>query len=630
MTGILIISAIAFLLYTQSGIFILLKNTGSRLNRVFFYISIYFGLWSVVLALLSTSSLDIKEGLWDIVVKGGWTLVPAFLFRFISMLVRKETDQQNHLYVYYAYLFTGITLFLAYITETLSWSLEMGLQDEERLMVFKLADGILYSMLVVSVIHIFTMILSWQKSLKWRREKHQFVLVAYPLLIATILVILMDYLFPAFEVFSHLRLPHVLFAPGYLGIAYGMIRYRFFSPEPARSAEDVLNELKQILFFCDANGLIQYTNKYSRQLVGFDATNWQAYDVYALFDDADEIRERIAESLEQGLEESFHLDLRPLNTDESIPVSISCAVLRDAYHDTCGIMFYGEDLREAISLEEEIFQRKKMEKHLRLLGQELEQTVHHRTRDLANSIREIQVMMTERIQAEESMRNEMEDMEVMLEEIYHRVKKNLRLIQSVTEATGYSQGENKRNPLISELKQRVQAILLIHEHTNLTMPGGAVDFPKFLEALANYFPWNQAPGKDEQVVEVIQSGAEKYMGIDHAVSLGLVVNELFNVLNPILEKSWNKSKHQPMRLGFGIDPDHHCHLTIVCPGAEATPELMDVHDTSANRQLIDMLVSDQLNGQMTMDFVNGLSIRISIPLPMDSMPYFAKRSKDNK
>ncbi len=610
MTGMLIISALVFLLYFQSGIYILLKNTGSRLNRLFFFISVYFGLWSVILALLSAASLEMQAELWDMTVKGGWTLVPAFFFRFFSILTRWKIDERKQLIIYYAYLFTGITIFLVYVTETLSWSLNNELFRDERLQIFQLADGILYAMLVVSVANFFHMFYRWQRSMRWRREKLQFGIIGYSLLVAIALVIIVDYLFPALVMVRNFRLPHVLFAPGYAGIAFGMIRYRFFIPDAAQSAEGVLNELKQILFFCNSKGEIQWTNQFSRDLVGFKGNDWQGFDVFKLFDDSDEVRNMISSTIEQGDEKPIHLDMQSLYLNEAIPVSISSAVLCDAYDDPHGIMIYGEDLRESIALEEEIFQRKKFEKHLRSVSGELEQSVNQRTRDLADSIKEIQVMMTERIETEESMRKEMEDMEIMLEEIHYRVKKNLRLMLSVTEAAGKCGATKCGQPLLHELTQRIKSILYIHEQLKLNKNEGVVDFRSFIIMLADDFQWSEdrVQGK---LLEVKQTGNSQYLAIDQAVSVGLVVNEIFHLMNQLFESGNTQLKTPLVEVELKVGDDSLYHLGILSKRINKFSAFTEMMENQPGAQLIQMLVSDQLNGQLTVVAAGGVGVMIS-------------------
>ena len=103
---------IALLLNVLLAVITLVRNPGSRLNRVFAYFVTGMAVWNVGTFMLRRAPDEIAATFWEIVIHAGVVLLPAFYYHFVLIFLESTTQHRPSLVVVYllAALFSVVNL----------------------------------------------------------------------------------------------------------------------------------------------------------------------------------------------------------------------------------------------------------------------------------------------------------------------------------------------------------------------------------------------------------------------------------------------------------------------------------------------------------------------------------------
>ncbi len=612
-----ILSIAVFVLYLELGLYLYFKNPSSSLNRWFFLLALCFSIWSFGNAFFFSATDEENARLWHNVASIGWCLFPALLIRFNSLLtnIPKTNTLKNWLFrIFFVY---GLVLLYFFIFQT-GDSREMILHQGSYYLVTH-AGAFLnifyYIYLGLTSIVTFIILISWRRNLVLQREIVQFNLIFYPLLIFLIIASFSDLVLPALHMPAIPRMAHIFSIIWVGGLAYGILRLRFFTLTPSRAADKVVGEIKQVLFFCDLDNRLLKTNSFTELLLRVKTSRIIGRNINELFSEDADLENFISYAYKNGFSGPAEINLRSFH-GEMIPANLSFAVVKDSFNDTRGLMIYGQDNREAIKLRNEIVIRQQIEKKLRSISEVLDARVKERNEELAASYKELQLKMTERLQVEEQIKTDIFEKEVLINEIHNRVKNNMNLIISLIDTHKGHSFTPKVSRKFRELSQRVRAILMIHESMYLSINYSDVDFSGFLKKLVDdLVRFYKRHGK---VKVDLQLPSDVFLDIDYAIPLGIVVNELLsNALNHGFSSHYLKNHTLANPAVLSVEYRHlddYCEVVITDNG-KGLPKKFDIQKLQTNGlPLSDILVKDQINGQMEV-LSDGEGTRITISFP---------------
>lgn len=168
-------------------------------------------------------------------------------------------------------------------------------------------------------------------------------------------------------------------------------------------------------------------------------------------------------------------------------------------------------------------ERKSIEGELRRHRDHLEELVQERTSELQAANLRLKNEIEERKKAEEGIKASLEEKEILLEEIHHRVENNLQTISNLI-GLEYTQTKDKEPiEIYQESQNRVKAMALIHETLSRSEDFAIIDFAKYAQDLVNYLFKSYAVDKNIKA-DININGI--LLDIDTAVPCGLILNEL--------------------------------------------------------------------------------------------------------
>jgi PAS domain S-box-containing protein len=212
----------------------------------------------------------------------------------------------------------------------------------------------------------------------------------------------------------------------------------------------------------------------------------------------------------------------------------------------------------------------------------------------------------------EELRAALAEKEVLMREIYHRVKNNIQvLIYLMDMQADYIPDEATRQ-MVRELQERARAMALAHEQLYQSPNLAEVDFGAYLHDLVDNL--SHAFGADRPIVWGIDA-EDIPLGVDTAIPCGLIVTELLtNALKyafpggqPCAERRETECK---INIAFRADGDYF--TLLVADNGVGLPAGLDWGTTrTLGLQLINILARHQLGGQVEVDSRAGTSFKIT-------------------
>lgn len=132
--------------------------------------------------------------------------------------------------------------------------------------------------------------------------------------------------------------------------------------------------------------------------------------------------------------------------------------------------------------------------------------------------------ITARKRAEERIRASLEEKEVLLKEIHHRVKNNLQVISSLLRLQERTLDDEETRTLFRESRNRILSMAMIHERLYESESLASIDLGDYFESLIQMLSRTYAP--DDSGVSVKLAVEPLTVDVDTAVPLALIVNEL--------------------------------------------------------------------------------------------------------
>lgn len=117
-----------------------------------------------------------------------------------------------------------------------------------------------------------------------------------------------------------------------------------------------------------------------------------------------------------------------------------------------------------------------------------------------------------------------EEKNILLKEIHHRVKNNLQIITSLLGLQSSLIKDEKINAIFLQSQQRIRSIALVHEMLYHTSDLSQINYPDYLVQLAGALL--NSMKSDQKKIECEVQAPEVYLNISTAIPVGLIVNEL--------------------------------------------------------------------------------------------------------
>jgi two-component sensor histidine kinase len=595
-----IISTLLFLVYLQAGLYVLSKSFKTRLNQIFFFLSICFAIWSFGYIMVYSADTSIDAVFWDDISSIGFCLFPALMVLFILHLCESNHNKKITTAVFVAMFVWGLFFLIANFAGywkpdsvergKYSWIFEHN--PHKFFYIFY------YIYIAVATIISFTVLIRWRFRLKEKYEIDQFRFYFFPLILFFVIGVTTDLVLPALKITVLPNIGHITSLPWITGITYAMVKYQLMGINTNNIvANNVIQQLKELVLFVNNQNKIIRSNLFTEKLLVGSSKNLEGLDVFSFFENKALLTSYFRKTVEKEQIGPMVMTMKDLS-DNLIETSLYFMAIKDRFNDPQGYIIYGHDNRESINLQKEIIVREHAEKNLRAISDVLENRVKERTTELTKSYKELQVKMTERMRVEEQINNDIAEKEVLINEIHNRVKNNMNIIISLILANDKENLSTAASRKFKELARRVKSLLLIHHNLYLSISYSDVDFPNFIKTLADELLIFY---KRKDKVEIRYEISDVFLDVDYAIPMGLVINELIsNALQHAFSDYYLRKypdKKHIIHIKYAIENNNY-EISISDNG-KGLPKDFDLSELTTNGlPLSEILVKDQVNGNM--------------------------------
>ena len=201
----------------------------------------------------------------------------------------------------------------------------------------------------------------------------------------------------------------------------------------------------------------------------------------------------------------------------------------------------------------------------------------------------------------------LQEKEMLLKEVHHRVKNNLQIISSLLNLQGKFNRRQDPKVILKQSQHKIQTMAIIHEKLYQSDNLASIDLKNYLESLIQHFK----SGYDlaDQNIDFATQIDQITLKMDHLVPCGLIINEL--ITNSLKYAFPDQAQGQIQVKA--TQKDETCVLVVKDNGIGLPPEFTLDNLNSLGLHLVQGL-TDQLRGSFELLKSEGAGFKITFAI----------------
>jgi PAS domain S-box-containing protein len=229
----------------------------------------------------------------------------------------------------------------------------------------------------------------------------------------------------------------------------------------------------------------------------------------------------------------------------------------------------------------------------------------------------IQNDVTARKQSEEQIRLSLQEKEILLKEVHHRVKNNLLVVSSLLDWQADYITDPEAIKVFQQSQYRIESMALIHEKLYQSKNLAEIDLSEYLETLSKQLAYSF--NLDYERISVNFDLQPIFLNIETATPCGLIVSEL---ISNIFEHAF--PNHETGQIWIKVKEDEQKQVTInIQDNGVGFPADLDFQNTESLGLQLVCLLTKQLEGEITVNYHHGTIFTLTF-----SELHYQKRIQD--
>ena len=212
--------------------------------------------------------------------------------------------------------------------------------------------------------------------------------------------------------------------------------------------------------------------------------------------------------------------------------------------------------------------------------------------------------ISERVHAEEKIKNTLKEKEILLREVHHRVNNNLQIVSSLLSLQARNLQDTQVLGQLQNSQNRIRSMALIHQKLHQSDRITRINFSEYAIQLVKDLIHLYSQNNHD--IRLKTQDREIVLGLDMAVPCGLIINEL---VSNSLKHAFPDDRSGEIYIDLFKDNERGLVMTVSDNGIGLTEDL-DIHKTKTlGLQLVISLV-EQLEGTIEIDRSDGTKFEI--------------------
>lgn len=213
--------------------------------------------------------------------------------------------------------------------------------------------------------------------------------------------------------------------------------------------------------------------------------------------------------------------------------------------------------------------------------------------------------ITKQKQAAMVIQSQLQEKQILLQEIHHRVKNNLQLVASLLELRSRGMDNQAAKAAFNDSIGRIRSMAMLHEKMYGSNIVGTVNFGEYIKSL--FAPLAEAFNKDLPINFVVDSD-HFMLDLNRAIPLGLILNEL---LTNSVKHAFSSSQPPEIMVKIRTNMDKVA-MTVADNGTGLPPDVDLFKSESFGFKIVRLLI-EQVDGQIKVQKANGTVFEITLP-----------------
>lgn len=201
--------------------------------------------------------------------------------------------------------------------------------------------------------------------------------------------------------------------------------------------------------------------------------------------------------------------------------------------------------------------------------------------------------------AELNLKKSLEEKEILLKEVHHRVKNNMQIISSILKMQERLVDDPKLKTVLGESQNRIHSMALIHENLYKSDNLANIQFRNYAQSLVNtisrgYFDLH---GKITFAFDI----EDIFFPLDIGIPCGLIINEL---ISNAFKHAFPDKQEGLIRISLKKNEDKTYQLSVTDNGIGINPDFNPEKANTLGMRIVFKLIQ-QIEGTLRYDFTQG-------------------------